>query len=509
MAMAVDNNGNSYYAVKGHYLDFAPGGDDFKGVKILKYNSSGVKTGSFFFRYTNGQNDFVSKLLISGTNLYVLVNGEYDSPPFDYDVIVLKLNTNTMSQVWMRAYNHDTNYFNDQGMDMILLNNHIYVTCEYNGKSVFLKYTTGGALLISQVYDHSNSSQHYPSMMFSSGPDIYVLGRFVNSNGTQVELLKYDLNLNNVWIHRRGVSALPYADFPSHANCDPSGNIYICGSFMSASGLKPFLQKLNPLDGSRVWIKKPSFTGSHFTQVFTDANDNPFGIISPMPYRYYKVDKNTAVVMRNQTLFNSSSMNFNLTSQVKGGNNLYIGGEYDSTFTWINPDDSSEIEIMQSGIKVFKLNVNGSRSGVLSAGDEDGHNWETNPRLAFKSNKLYCIYNYSSVAVSPGDNESWCKINCVNFSVPIREGDIEKHANLNIWPNPSAGVVTFRIPEGMDVNTNWELFSVEGKLLNSGQAEAVPLREEYTIETGKYPTGTYIFRISNENIQYNSLIQME
>lgn len=99
----------------------------------------------------------------------------------------------------------------------------------------------------------------------------------------------------------------------------------------------------------------------------------------------------------------------------------------------------------------------------------------------------YTAHTDASVAVSQGIQQAY-EIFIIGFK--------ETELNISLWvfPNPTAHHLTLQFSEYKNENLSYQLFDMQGKLLNTGQIRA----KQTQINTTCLPSATYFINIINQ-----------
>ena len=78
------------------------------------------------------------------------------------------------------------------------------------------------------------------------------------------------------------------------------------------------------------------------------------------------------------------------------------------------------------------------------------------------------------------------------FSVGIEESEID--IQLSVFPNPTAESLTLQISDYNNEKLSYQLYDMQGKLLNNGQVTA----QQTQINTSSLPSATYFINVVNQ-----------
>jgi len=78
------------------------------------------------------------------------------------------------------------------------------------------------------------------------------------------------------------------------------------------------------------------------------------------------------------------------------------------------------------------------------------------------------------------------------FTVGIKETEL--NISLSVYPNPTADNLTLQISDYNNEKLSYQLFDMQGKLLNNGQVTA----QQTQINTASFPPATYFINVVNQ-----------
>ena len=78
------------------------------------------------------------------------------------------------------------------------------------------------------------------------------------------------------------------------------------------------------------------------------------------------------------------------------------------------------------------------------------------------------------------------------FTVGIKETEL--NISLSVYPNPTADNLTLQISDYNNEKLSYQLFDMQGKLLNNGQLTA----QQTQINTASFPPATYFINVVNK-----------
>jgi hypothetical protein len=377
-------------------------------------------------------------MIYTGSALYVLVQGQYDGPPFDQDVVLIKYNNNMVFQ-WSQLINGAGNP-DDYAVDLAVgPSGSILVLVKSGDNFLTLRYGTTGTLLSSATYD-SGLGNDAPAALRFLNNITYVAGTRPAATGRQTVLIKYDNALTQQWALLSKQSIGATNDEVTDMTIDTSGNIYVCGNYYT-SDMHPFVVKANA-SGTKLWTCMLSYNGMTPMRVFTDNNAEPFMYCNGSPDRYIKINKTNGIISSNVIVFNSANTNFEAKSVDKGStNDIYIIGNFDTTYAGGSYD---------FGYKVSKLNSGGGRLwDIDDIGPAADFGYYPRNITVRDDSKVYYLANESwSGYYGTDESEFYGTIHAVSPASGLREEDIttaESGEDIFIYPNPASGKIHFTL----------------------------------------------------------------
>lgn len=151
---------------------------------------------------------------------------------------------------------------------------------------------------------------------------------------------------------------------------------------------------------------------------------------------------------------------------------------------------SRAILLLVTGI-IWAGLVQAQESAIASGGDATG----IGGRVAYSIGQVvYTTNTDASGSVSQGVQQAY-----EIFTVGIKESEL--NVSVSIFPNPTANNLILQI-HNFEISTlGFQLFDMQGKLLNSGQITA----DQMQIKTSNLPSATYFVNVvSQDNKQVQS-----
>jgi len=268
--ICVDNQENVYVT------GYSRGTSYQDDIATVKYDSNGNQ---IWVSRINGSGNYNDKghKVVADNNGYVYVVGYVN--PFAtgtlYDYVTIKLNAQNGDTVWIRTYNGPADS-SDIARDIAVDNEgNVYVTgsVRWTGTSTdiyTIKYDSSGNVLWERRYnnpDTSGADGGYGIKVDSNG-NVYVVGQSQGlGTGSDIVLIKYDPNGNELWVQRYNGPASGY-DTPSDEvggkciDIDQSGNVYIGGTSRSLNEYNDYVAMMYDPQGNQRWVAMYDFSDS-------------------------------------------------------------------------------------------------------------------------------------------------------------------------------------------------------------------------------------------------------
>jgi hypothetical protein len=132
----------------------------------------------------------------------------------------------------------------------------------------------------------------------------------------------------------------------------------------------------------------------------------------------------------------------------------------------------------------LSITAQAQQATTASGGDASG----SGGTVAYSLGQLvYTTITDASSTVSHGMQQPY-----EIFTVGIKE--TEMNISLSVYPNPTADNLTLLINDYNNEKLSYQLFDMQGKLLNSGQVTA----QQTQINTANLPSATYFIHVVNQ-----------
>jgi len=270
-ALALDGSGNVY--VTGESWG-SLGGWNYVTVK---YDTNGNLLWTMSYNGTGNASDQAYALAIDGSgNVYVsgIARGALGGDNY----ATVKYDTNG-TQLWAQEYN-GTGNSTDRAWALALDGSgNVYVTGEswaslggWNYATV--KYTSGGTQLWAKEYDGTGSGIDSARALTVDGSgNVYVTGRAQGAAaGVNYGTVKYESGGTQLWA--KEYNGTGNGNDSAYALAvDGSGNVYVTGSSMGASGGANYLTVKYDTNGIPLWVKEYNGTGNNGDSAFALAVD--------------------------------------------------------------------------------------------------------------------------------------------------------------------------------------------------------------------------------------------
>jgi hypothetical protein len=151
---------------------------------------------------------------------------------------------------------------------------------------------------------------------------------------------------------------------------------------------------------------------------------------------------------------------------------------------------SRPILLLASGLLWASL-AQAQESANASGGDATG----SGGTIAYSIGQVvYTTYTGSSGSLAQGVQHAY-----EIFTAGIKETEL--NISLSVFPNPTANNLTLQISDYNNEKLSYQLYGMQGKLLNNGQVTA----QQTQINTASLPPATYFIKVLNqENKQVES-----
>jgi len=335
---------------------------------------------------------------------------------------------------------------------------------------------------------------------------------FVTTPGTGLDLFLTRLDANGDVVWAKHAEGTPGSIFASGMTIDASGNCYLTGSFFGTANFDNIT--LAGFGNNDVFIAKID-TDGNFLWV-TEAGGNQLDVVADIAVDASGNSYTTGTFM-GSPVFGSTTLsafaggfiaktdangNFLWAKQVSGsvfpqgmamdalGNSL-ITGSFFGTVTFGNATFSSPDEHDNFFIK---LDNNGNFQWAKQAGDTS---MDAGMGIsADASGNAYAIGIFGGAPMFDSITLSRPSAGSYVYVTKIKSGtldvkDLDEKSALHIFPNPAGRQFTI---SGLSGKSTVSIFGFNGQML----LEKSGNREELTINTEGWASGTYLIRITNE-----------
>lgn len=197
-------------------------GETWEDIATVKYNSAGDQLWvNRFSLPSNGASTDWGNAVISDNNGNVYVTGYSEN--FAGKMVTIKYSSNGIQQ-WYALY--DSNAV-DQGYDINVYGNFVYVTGYTGGRLLVVKYDSSGNLVWDRITREFQISIGYSSVVDNLG-NIYTTGYCSGIPSTDCLTLKYDINGNLQW-YKTYNGLRDSNDIANDLCLDNFGNLYVTG----------------------------------------------------------------------------------------------------------------------------------------------------------------------------------------------------------------------------------------------------------------------------------------
>ena len=238
--VVVDAAGNVYVTGRsnnGANYDFA----------TVKYDSDGTQ--KWVARYDGGDSDLPIGLRVDALGNVYVAGRRHNGTDFDY--FLVKYDASGGEQWGITPFDSGGE---DEPAAMAIDNaGNVYLTGKScnggNCNIVTLKYTTGGALDWSAVYNASDDDEGVGIGVDISG-NVYVAGRSSNGGNTDIVTIKYNDTGSKLWVtsYNSGNN-----DYPAAMVVDAAGNSYVAGRISRFPAISDVLVVKYDSSGLRQW----------------------------------------------------------------------------------------------------------------------------------------------------------------------------------------------------------------------------------------------------------------
>ncbi len=106
------------------------------------------------------------------------------------------------------------------------------------------------------------------------------------------------------------------------------------------------------------------------------------------------------------------------------------------------------------------------------------------------------VYTVCFYAVNQCDTAVFCDSITIFSTIGLDEF---ANASVSVFPNPTADEVKIELVSFEGLSGNWKVYNLDGKELQSGSIDVKSGEESIVISLGQYASGTYLFKMNNEN----------
>lgn len=346
------------------------------------------------------------------------------------DVFVTALNISNGSEVWAKSYGGSGVWLTEDGTAIVADFQHVYVTGKYNSSKIsFLANDT--------LYNSSNTDE------------IFIL-KINQANG------------NTIWAKTAGGVCNEWPRSIDIDNLNNNGNIYISGFFNCTAYFGADSVTTNGFDG----------TSTGYSDAFVCKLDNNGnfqwvkgfgGLQYDESYSCY-VDYNGKVTIA----VNSSSTWGGLTFASQPipfyNNNDLLVLQYDASGNevWGKSYSTNDYEY------IYSCKGDKTPGSPIYIGG-----WFEGSSISFNSHTLTATSGFNSYLTN------------LSYNATSVENDIDAFSGINIYPNPANNFIQIETEN----NLNVEIYSIEGKLMDSKQVNA-----STRIDINQYTNGIYLIK---------------
>ncbi|MFN8155560.1 MAG: T9SS type A sorting domain-containing protein [Bacteroidia bacterium] len=496
--VTTDNIGNSYWA--SHYFIKNSSREGYLITKVDRLGAFISRTAVQANAGTYTTTGIADIEFISGA-LYVVSNTR--KPNADVDVLIQKY-SNALVKQWEVLYN-DPNSKDDAGIEVLAgPNNGLLVSMVSFQDGAVINYArSNGAIINSVIYNNGATSIETIRSMTFAGGSVYIAGKNANGAGTNSDMFitRYDSTLTLVWNKVFDASQSSVKDEVIDINPDASGDILVTGNYQTATSTNSvFFTKYNDVNGSRLWLRKLTNDDIFATEVFADASSNVISVVNGAPNRYINLNGTTGAVITNKGIFNLGTLEYTITDVVASGNNLYLTGSYDSTYTTGTTAHTS------LGVLVTKLNLTGGRlwNTYVTSTDATQYYRASCINLLNNSKVHYAANFFDSNAPT---KRYYSQLSNISASNGLRTGDEMAENGFSVYPNPANDIVHLRLNNQQATNGQLTIYDLSGRLVLTENLEMTAGLQEVTVSVSELSEGTYIVRLNTgESTQTGKII---
>lgn len=494
-ACTVDNSGNSYWA--SHYY---VNNTTKSGYWIWKVD----KTGGNITKRVITLN--TSALIIEqaidmkvfGGSLYLIFNVKKATTPFDRDLCTQKYDLN-LSKLWESIYATPNNGTEEKG-GMIAEGpfSGLLVTLTSGTDARVLNYAkNNGQLLNSLVYNNGNGNTETINKIVYGAGSIYIGGKNELTASAKVDMFiaRYDSNFVPKWNKIFDVSVGSGFDELKDMSIDANNDVVVTGNFTNSTGPnRVFFTKYNDTNGSRLWLRKLTNDFIQATNVFTNTSNNLVSVVSGEPCRFVSVNNSTGAILASKGIFNAANINLTVSKIVKGSTNeLYIIGNYDSTYT------SGGVTTTLKGAIVSKIDAAGGRTwDTKTLSPLITQNYTAGDICIKSSSRIFYAVNIFDPLSAP--KKTYCYYNSIGTANGLRLGEEENVSNtdISVYPNPASGNVNMIIRNATEASATLRIFSIDGKAVSSSVIQLTEGEQNILLPIEGLKTGIYLIQVQQD-----------
>jgi cell division septation protein DedD len=407
-AIAVDGSGNVYVTGQSEPVF----GSNIYDYVTIKYDASGAELWVARYNGPGNDDDVASAIAVDGSgNVYVTGRSTGSGANFDYATI--KYNASGTEE-WVARYDGPGNAFDAASAIVVDGSANVYVTGQSVGavpvQSVdyaTIKYNTSGTEEWVARYDGpGNAFDAASAIVVDGSANVYVTGQSVGAVPVQsvdYATIKYNTSGTEEWVARYD-GPDNSADFASAIAVDDSGNVYVTGGSIGASGTYDYATIKYDASGAELWVARyngPGNLDDIATTIALDGSGNVYvtgdspGLGTSLDYATIKYDTSGAEQWVGR--YNGPG-NFNDDARaiaVDGLGNVYVTGASTGSGGIY---DYATIKYDASGAEQWVARYNGPGNSIdiarAIAVDGSGNVYVTGESLGSGTNYDYATIKY-------------------------------------------------------------------------------------------------------------------
>jgi Beta-propeller repeat len=403
-ALAVDGSGNVYVTGRSHGA-----GTDYDYATV-KYNASGQQL--WIARYSGPYRDFANAIAVDGSgNVYVTGQSEPVFGSNIYDYVTIKSDASG-AELWVARYNGPGNDDDVASAIAVDGSGNIYVTGRSTGSGANFDYATikynasGTEEWVARYDGPGNAFDAASAIVVDGSANVYVTGQSVGAVAVQsvdYATIKYNTSGTEEWVARYD-GPDNSADFASAIAVDDSGNVYVTGGSIGASGTYDYATIKYDASGAELWVARyngPGNLDDIATTIALDGSGNVYvtgdspGLGTSLDYATIKYDTSGAEQWVGR--YNGPG-NFNDDARaiaVDGLGNVYVTGASTGSGGIY---DYATIKYDASGAELWVARYNGPGNSIdiarAIAVDGSGNVYVTGESLGSGTNYDYATIKY-------------------------------------------------------------------------------------------------------------------